>query len=144
GLRGEDEGGLLAALHSRTERAGAHAHCLRGSVHPRLLRGRHQHPGGVGRLPTLKENATVPPATHNHEALTVEVVEEPTEVRVTFRGRSAAREPGQFLIPILKDSLQRAAEQQRPLVLDFSAIDYMNSSTFAPLVKLLDDAARGG
>jgi len=86
----------------------------------------------------------VPPATHNHEALTVEVLEDPTEVRVTFRGRSAAREPGQFLIPILKDSLQRAAENQRPLVLDFSSIDYMNSSTFTPLVKLLDDATRGG
>ena len=82
--------------------------------------------------------------THNHEALTVEVLEGPTELRVTFRGRSAAREPGQFLIPILKDALQRAADKRQPLVLDFAAIDYMNSSTFTPLVKLLDEAARGG
>ncbi|MDQ3262387.1 MAG: hypothetical protein M3Y59_01820 [Myxococcota bacterium] len=86
----------------------------------------------------------MPPATHNHEALTVEVLEDPSEVRVTFRGRSAAREPGQFLIPILRDSLQRAGDTKRPLVLDFSSIDYMNSSTFTPLVKLLDEAARGG
>lgn len=84
------------------------------------------------------------PSTHNHEALSVEVLEDPSEVRVTFRGRSAAREPGQFLIPILKDALQRAADGKRPLVLDFATIDYMNSSTFTPLVKLLDEAARGG
>jgi hypothetical protein len=84
------------------------------------------------------------PSTHNHEALTVEVLEAPAEIRVTFRGRSAAREPGQFLIPILKDALQRATDRRCPLVLDFAAIDYMNSSTFTPLVKLLDEAARGG
>ncbi|MFL5318895.1 MAG: STAS domain-containing protein, partial [Myxococcaceae bacterium] len=33
---------------------------------------------------------------------------------------------------------------KRTLILDFSEIEYMNSSTFSPLVKMLDEAARRG
>ena len=64
------------------------------------------------------------------------------DVVLAWRGRSDEREPGRFLVPVLTDALAAAASAGRRLVLDFTSVDYMNSSTFTPLVKLLDDARR--
>jgi anti-anti-sigma regulatory factor len=59
-----------------------------------------------------------------------------------WRGKSNAREPGRFLVPVLTDAYERARTSGRRLVLDFSPLDYMNSSTFTPIVKLLDHVKR--
>jgi hypothetical protein len=66
------------------------------------------------------------------------------EVLVAWSGKSADREPGRFLIPALSALLGEARAERARLVLDFSALDYMNSSTFTPVVKILDEARRGG
>ncbi len=63
---------------------------------------------------------------------------------VAWRGKSNDREPGRFLVPVFAQLLARAAEAKKPIVMDFSAVEYMNSSTFTPLVKLLDEAKRAG
>lgn len=63
---------------------------------------------------------------------------------LVWRGKSNDREPGRFLMPLLDGALARAQALAKPLVLDFSALDYMNSSTFSPLVKALEHATRGG
>jgi hypothetical protein len=63
---------------------------------------------------------------------------------MVWRGRSEHREPGRFLVPILQDALTRARETGKQLVLDFTRVEYMNSSTFTPIVKLLDQARRSG
>ncbi len=74
--------------------------------------------------------------------LTLELTESAGELRLTWRGKSADREPGRFLIPVLTAALERARDASLPLVLDFRELDYMNSSTFTPVVKALDESRR--
>lgn len=76
--------------------------------------------------------------------LTLEVREAPGEVVAVWHGRSADREPGRFLLPVLGQLLVQARRARARLVLDFAPLDYMNSSTFTPIVKLLDEARRAG
>jgi len=74
--------------------------------------------------------------------LSLELAEGPRELRLTWRGKSADREPSRFLVPVLTAALERAREAALPLVLDFRELDYMNSSTFTPVVKALDESRR--
>ncbi len=74
--------------------------------------------------------------------LTLELAESSGELRLTWRGKSSDREPGRFLVPVLTTALERARESGLPLVLDFRELDYMNSSTFTPVVKALDESRR--
>jgi hypothetical protein len=77
-----------------------------------------------------------------HGELTLELTRSPGELRLAWRGKSADREPGRFLMPVLADALERARVDRVPLALDFSELDYMNSSTFTPVVKALDESRR--
>jgi hypothetical protein len=77
-----------------------------------------------------------------HGELTLELSRSPGELRVSWRGKSADREPGRFLMPVLTEALERARGEGVPLALDFSALEYMNSSTFTPVVKALDESRR--
>jgi hypothetical protein len=74
--------------------------------------------------------------------LSLELADAPGELRLTWRGKSADREPSRFLVPVLTAALERARDAGLPLVLDFRELDYMNSSTFTPLVKALDESRR--
>ena len=74
--------------------------------------------------------------------LTIELSHGPGELRLTWKGKSAEREPSRFLVPILSEAMQAAHAASLPLVMDFSALDYMNSSTFTPVVKALDESRR--
>lgn len=74
--------------------------------------------------------------------LAIEVSESGEEVRLTWRGKSNDREPGRYLMPMLANALTHSSQAQKRLALDFTGLDYMNSSTFAPIVKMLDEAAR--
>lgn len=74
--------------------------------------------------------------------LRLDLVEAPSELRLSWHGKSADREPGRFLMPVLAGALERARAASVPLVLDFSGLEYMNSSTFTPIVKALDEARR--
>ena len=76
--------------------------------------------------------------------LALDVEEGAGEVRVVWHGKSADREPGRFLVPVLDDVLERARVARVRLVLDFTALEYMNSSTFTPVVKAIDEARRAG
>ena len=80
--------------------------------------------------------------THSDKGLSIEVTETEGEIRLHWRGRSNDREPGRFLMPILTEALQRSDRGKRTVILDLADIEYMNSSTFSPLVKLLDEANR--
>lgn len=80
--------------------------------------------------------------TFTSRALTLTVSEEPASVVVTWRGRSTARNPAAFLAPILLQALARACELRRPITLDFRAVEYFNSSTMAPVVRLMEEARR--
>jgi len=76
--------------------------------------------------------------------LALDVEEGAGEVRVVWHGKSADREPGRFLVPVLDDVLERARVARVRLVLDFTALEYMNSSTFTPVVKAIDAARKAG
>ena len=86
----------------------------------------------------------MPTQTFTSHALTLTVSEEPTTVLVAWTGRSTAREPAEFLIPILTKALDRATELRQPLTLDFRKIEYFNSSTITPVVRMLEEAKRRG
>jgi hypothetical protein len=76
--------------------------------------------------------------------LALELARAGGELRLAWLGRSADREPGRFLVPVLADAMERARAEGVPLVLDFAGLEYMNSSTFTPVVKCLDDSRRLG
>jgi hypothetical protein len=74
--------------------------------------------------------------------LTLELQQSPQELRLRWLGKSTEREPGHFLVPVLGEAFESARAAGVPLVLDFTALDYMNSSTFTPVVKALDHSRR--
>jgi hypothetical protein len=74
--------------------------------------------------------------------LTLELTRVPGELRLAWRGKSADREPGRFLMPVLSEALERAKAEGLGLALDFTGLEYMNSSTFTPVVKALDESRR--
>lgn len=74
--------------------------------------------------------------------LVLELLQSQGELRLLWRGKSTEREPGHFLVPVLAESFESARAAGLPLVLDFAALEYMNSSTFTPVVKALDDSRR--
>jgi hypothetical protein len=86
----------------------------------------------------------MPAEIFTSHALTLTVSEEATTVLVIWQGRSTAREPAEFLVPILTKALDRASELRRPLTMDFRGIQYFNSSTITPVVRLLEEAKRRG
>lgn len=85
---------------------------------------------------------TVASKTFTEKELVLELGPAGGDVLLGWRGRSEEREPGSFLVPILAEALDAARSEAKRLVLDFTAVEYMNSSTFTPLVKLLDEARR--
>jgi hypothetical protein len=74
--------------------------------------------------------------------LTLELSNAGRELRLAWQGKSADRDPSRFLVPVLAEAMQMAASTALPLVMDFSGLDYMNSSTFTPVVKALDESRR--
>lgn len=78
-----------------------------------------------------------------HHRLQVDLIETDTEVRLVMRGKSDDRQPDVFLAPLLLRALRQAESGRREVVIDFGSLDYMNSSTYTPLVRMLEEAARG-
>jgi hypothetical protein len=76
--------------------------------------------------------------------LVLEAHQGPGELRLVWRGRSADREPGRFLLPVLSQAVEACRRSETRLCLDFSALEYMNSSTFTPIVRTIDEARRAG
>lgn len=62
---------------------------------------------------------------------------------LTWQGRSVAREPGHFLLPILTKLVERSEREAKRLVLDFRKLEYLNSSTITPVIRVLEQAKRG-
>ena len=80
------------------------------------------------------------PQTITENTLILDLADGTDEVRVRWRGKSSDRDPSKFLAPLFQKVLDEA--NQRCLVMDFSQLEYMNSSTFTPLVRLLVEARR--
>ena len=80
--------------------------------------------------------------TFQQNALTLELHDDEGEVRVAWLGRSTSREPGDFIVPVLSRAVELGRVQRKPVVLDFQAMTYMNSSTITPIIRLLGRALR--
>ena len=75
--------------------------------------------------------------------LELRLFETPDAVRLEWHGQSVARDPGQFLLPILSNALDLGLQTQKPLVIDFQHLEYLNSSTLSPVIRTLEHARRG-
>ncbi len=80
---------------------------------------------------------------HTSNLLTIEVEETDDSIIIKWTGKSADRTPGTFINPILNDALVKSDEEKKELILDFQNLEFMNSSSIAPIVKILDRAKRG-
>jgi hypothetical protein len=74
--------------------------------------------------------------------LALELSRTGSELRLAWQGKSAERDPSRFLVPVLAEAMESARVHGLPLVMDFTGLDYMNSSTFTPVVKALDESRR--
>lgn len=75
--------------------------------------------------------------------LRIEVQEDNDSIVAYWSGKSVDRNPGKFITPILVGILNKSSDLKKRIILDFQELDYMNSSTITPLIKILERAKRG-
>lgn len=61
-----------------------------------------------------------------------------------WQGESTLRAPSELLTPALESVLSEEALRDRKLVLDFSSMTFMNSSTVAPIIDFVKNACSQG
>lgn len=75
--------------------------------------------------------------------LQIELVKNGDELILIWRGKSVHRKPSDFITPILLDVIKKSTAEKKRVVLDFRSLDYMNSSTITPIIKILERARKG-
>ena len=81
--------------------------------------------------------------TFGNELLKIEVTEKDDAIEIKWLGKSTNRSPSKFITPILVNVLKVSSENDKRIVLDFRGLDYMNSSTITPIIKVLERAKKG-
>ncbi|OGQ91420.1 MAG: hypothetical protein A2289_21815 [Deltaproteobacteria bacterium RIFOXYA12_FULL_58_15] len=81
--------------------------------------------------------------TFTQGALTIEVDGTQERINVNLLGKSTARDPAAFILPILEQALQMSTDQRKPFHLDFCKTEYLNSSSITPVVRILERARKG-
>ncbi|MDH4262955.1 MAG: hypothetical protein OEV78_07925 [Spirochaetia bacterium] len=66
--------------------------------------------------------------------LTLKIQELENHVTVHWEGRSTQRDSSVFLMPIFNDLLNK----HKKIILNFKNLEFMNSSTITPILKLMD------
>jgi len=80
----------------------------------------------------------------SHHELSIQLEETSEELRARWRGSSGEMDVGERLSPFLNEFLERARRLEKPMVLDFTDMELMNSYTFIPLVQMLDRVREDG
>ena len=75
--------------------------------------------------------------------LQIEVIENKNSITMVWTGKSTNRKPSEFISPILADTIKKSNATKKRIILDFRKLDYMNSSTITPIIKILERAKRG-
>jgi hypothetical protein len=75
--------------------------------------------------------------------LSLRLYETDEMVCLEWRGQSMAREPARFLLPILSKALDLGLQRDKRLAIDFQQLEYLNSSTITPVIRILEHARRG-
>ncbi len=101
------------------------------------------------RRSLLSSRRSEPPEERVNEVVLGELsvkVERPAADRIDafLTGKSASRDAGRDLQPVLERLLGAAREEGRTLVLHFEALEYFNSSTIAALVQFIRTAQQAG
>jgi hypothetical protein len=78
-----------------------------------------------------------------HNLLKIIVKEDGDIIKIHWTGRSIDRQPDKFISPILVDILKKSSAGHKRIVFDFCKLNYMNSSTITPIIKILERAKRG-
>ncbi len=86
---------------------------------------------------------TSPDAVFDDGTLTINRANSEDALVLRLAGKCIIRDANDTLLPVFVRALEEAAEARRRLVLDFSAVSYMNSSSFAPVIKILEKARLG-
>lgn len=71
----------------------------------------------------------------SEHALSIEVSDTGANARVTWRGKSDIREPGNKLIPFLDQLAERL--NSRKVTVDFRRFEYMNSATVSSIIRFV-------
>ena len=69
---------------------------------------------------------------------------EPDKIVLHWTGKSTEREPSKFLIPIFDEVDAICEKENKLLELNFTELEFMNSSTITPIIKLLNKAKTTG
>ena len=77
------------------------------------------------------------------DLLKIDVEEGNDSIVTEWTGKSVDRNPNKFITPILVNILKKSGDVNKRIVLDFRKLDYMNSSTITPIIKVLERAKRG-
>lgn len=79
----------------------------------------------------------------NEGALKIEKQRSEAELVLMLSGKSIIRDATGTLLPVFVTALEEAEAEGVRLVLDFRTVTYMNSSSFAPVIKILEKARIG-
>ena len=79
----------------------------------------------------------------SNNLLKVDLVETTDAIVTEWSGKSVDRNPSKFITPLLANLLEQHSDIEKKLILDFQKLDYMNSSTITPIIKILERAKRG-
>jgi hypothetical protein len=80
---------------------------------------------------------------YKNNTLQLEVDEAKKEIIVKWSGKSAERDPSIFLNPILSKILEKSISLKKGIIFDFKGLQYMNSSTITPIIKILEKVKSG-
>ena len=75
--------------------------------------------------------------------LTIDIKENKNSINIDWIGKSIDRKPDKFITPILVNAIKKSSDCNKRVILDFRKLDYMNSSTITPIIKILERAKRG-
>jgi hypothetical protein len=81
--------------------------------------------------------------TFTNNLLNIKVIEDDENILIYWSGKSIDRKPSKFITPILIKFLKKSMDIEKRLIMNFCDIEYMNSSTITPIIKILERAKRG-
>lgn len=81
--------------------------------------------------------------TYNSGLLVMEVEESESAIEITFLGKSTEREPGKFITPIISEVIQNSRKYNKAISMNFLKLEYMNSSTITPIIRILESTKKG-
>ena len=76
--------------------------------------------------------------------LKLTAVEEGDTIKVVWEGKSNDRNPSIYLAPFFDKIIEIITQSNQKIEMDFTRLQYMNSSTITPVVQLLDKAREQG